>query len=118
MTRALVDTNLLIYSVDKREGEKHEAGVKVLDELSGTKSLVVSTQNLASSHAYCSEKTSPPMESNELIGNLYDFIRFADVISYSEETVIQGSGHGEGCDVHFSMHCWPRRCRKTAFSRY
>lgn len=101
MTRALVDTNILIYSVDTREGEKHNAAVRVLDELTGTKTLVVSTQNLAEFSRVLLEKTSPPLKSNEVITSLYDFIRFADVVTYSEETVIRAVTMAKEYDVHF-----------------
>src|SRR5436309_905026 len=59
MARSLVDTNVLIYSRDRREPSKHARAVELIDDLAAAGDLVVSAQGLNEFSAVALRRGTP-----------------------------------------------------------
>jgi len=101
MTKTLVDTNILIYAVERNEQSKHEAAIAVIDELSEHKDMVIGSQNLAEFSKVLLEKTNPPQKSSDIVTHIFDFISFGSVISYSEDTVVRAISISKEYGIHY-----------------
>lgn len=100
MTNALVDTNVLIYSVDALD-VKHEIAVSLVQELATKRQLVISSQNLAELSRVLLDKVNPRQKHEDVIKYLFKFRTIGTIISYEAETVISAVDISNKYNVHF-----------------
>jgi predicted nucleic acid-binding protein len=100
MTKVLVDTNILIYSVQKGE-KKHHKAVKAMEKLADREKLAVSTQNLAEFSRVLREKAQPEVDHETVKEYLFGFMKFSTVLEYSGSTVIEAISLSKTYGIHF-----------------
>jgi len=75
---SLLDTNILIYSYDASEKEKHEIAKKILNKCwKREMSYALSTQNLSEFFINVTKKIKYPLTPNEIKENIKDIISFS-----------------------------------------
>ena len=98
----LVDTNILIYSIDKDEGRKHKIAADFLEKATVEKKFFLSVQNLAEFHYNVTKKIPKPVPkeySQELIREL--FANF-HLLRYDENTILNAIN----LEVLYKIHFW------------
>ncbi len=101
MTKILVDTNILIYSVLESDEKKHRIANDIVKDLVRSEEFVLSSQNLAEFCRVLLEKNKPRVESFELRNLVLGFLRFSSFISYSEMTVLEALSSCDEYKVNF-----------------
>ncbi len=101
MTRVLVDTNILVYSLHKREGEKHDACALLLSKLIDSNELVLSVQNLVELSRVLTEKTFPLLDKDLVRQYIYEFSKSATMIDYDSHTVMDALSTSKEYCIHF-----------------
>ena len=101
MTKVLVDSNILIYSVDIREGQKYLQASKEILKLVERDELVVSTQNLAELSSVLLEKTDPPQNPDNVMNYIFRLHKLGSIIGYDHETVIRAISISKQSGIHF-----------------
>ncbi len=100
MTKVLVDTNMLIYSVQKRE-QRHKKAVETIEKLVNEKRMVISAQNLAEFSRVVREKAEPAVDHETVKEYLFGFMKFSTVLEYSGTTVIGAVSLSKTYGIHF-----------------
>lgn len=101
-TFALVDSNILIYSVDANEKEKQPQALAFLQLNAQNNILMVSTQNLAEFFYNVTEKFEKPLSSQKAQETLGHFSNSFTVTPYS----IAGIGKAGELQERFHIHFW------------
>ena len=100
MTNSLVDTNILIYSIDSRD-DKHETSVLAIQKLVEAGDLVISSQNLAELSRVLLEKVDPPQKHEDVMKYLFKFKTLGRVIHYKSDTVVDAVNVSKQYKIHF-----------------
>lgn len=87
MNNALVDTNILVYIVDTKEGEKHAKALGWYETQRENKTLYVSLQNLREFAAICVKKTN--LEKGKIMQWIEDYSSIFWVLNDSQEDVMK-----------------------------
>ena len=101
MTKTLVDTNILVYSVQADEGGKHDAASKAISELMDRGEMAVSVQNLVEFSRILLEKASPNVDHETVKQYVFGFMKFSAVISYSSQSVSSAISLSRQHKIHF-----------------
>lgn len=101
MTRALVDTNVLVYSTQSNEVEKKAAADREIAQLASAKEMAISIQNLAEFSRVLLEKVQPPDSKEKIIGYVEGFSNYSEVLPYSPVTVKKAVDICSKHKIHF-----------------
>ncbi len=101
MTNTLVDSNILIYSVQKTAGEKHEVASELIQGLMNSRRMALSTQNLAEFCRVALEKVSPVMTVEQVMTSLSGFSKLSAIIIYTDATVLRAVSISTKYQIHF-----------------
>lgn len=101
MTKILVDSNLLIYSIDTREEHKHRQASEEILKLIERGELAVSIQNLAELSCVLLEKTDPPQNPDNVMNYIFRLHKLGSIIGYDHETVIRAISISKEYGIHF-----------------
>jgi predicted nucleic acid-binding protein len=89
-SRALVDTNVVVYSYDLDEPRKHDVARVLLEKLSNEARLVLSTQVL---NEFCSVMMKPrrrtPLTPQQLVGVLNGLAAAGDIVAIGTRTTLR-----------------------------
>ena len=75
MIIALLDTNVLVYSVDQRFEDKRRRALDVIERLSGLESATLSVQVLAEFFNVSTRKLVPPLSAEQAIDKVEVFMQ-------------------------------------------
>jgi len=75
MIIALLDTNVLVYSVDQRFEDKRRRALDVIERLSGLESAALSVQVLAEFFNVSTRKLVPPLSAEQAIDKVEVFMQ-------------------------------------------
>ena len=89
MTKHLVDSNILIYSVHKNEKKKHEISSALIIEMVDANKLVLSIQNLAEFSRVMAEKVIPQHNKRIIWEYVYGFSKSSTIIYYNAQTIME-----------------------------
>ena len=101
MTRALVDSNIIVYSLTSDDERKKTDSLNLLLELARNHELVFSSQNIAETARVLLEKTSECISPEDMLCELRDHCKKADVVSYSNKTVFEAILISSKYKLHF-----------------
>jgi predicted nucleic acid-binding protein len=101
MTKTLIDTNVLVYAIDKSEPEKHQVCSEMVKKLISDESAVFSIQNIVEFSRIATEKMRPKMDEFKVRGRLMDLIEVCPVISYNSETILNALLNTREYKIHF-----------------
>lgn len=101
MAKVLVDSNILVYSVQREAREKHEISSTIIAELTASQNMCISIQNLAEFSRIVLEKTSPPLNPESAAGYVVDFSRFSSTLQYTGKTILSAISISSRYHVHF-----------------
>ncbi len=85
-----IDTNILVYSLNKRNLSKHMVAEEFLNKCWKRKTkYALSTQNLAEFFVVMTKKASPPIPDEDVEGIIQDILEFSNwkVVSYNPKTL-------------------------------
>lgn len=101
MTKVLVDTNLLVYSVNPPDGEKCRKSVAAIVELIKRQEFCVGAQNLAEFSRVVGEKVKPAQSTDDIRNWVRQFRKSGEVLPYTGGSVLSALAisHAEG--IHF-----------------
>jgi predicted nucleic acid-binding protein len=89
-TKALVDTNILIYAADKKAGDKNVWAKELVDDLVRRDRLVVSVQVLNEFYHASTRPNKPPsLSHDEARKIIQDLVDFAKVLSLGGATTLR-----------------------------
>ncbi len=101
MTNILVDTNILVYSLQSGAGEKNQVACGAIQELISSRVMSVSTQNLAELCRVLLEKSSPSQPAESISKAVVGFSKVASVLHYTDKTVVLAISISSQYQVHF-----------------
>lgn len=78
MTRTFVDTNVLVYAVDRADAAKQARALEIL-EADGAERLVISTQVLCELYVVVTRKLAQPLDEEEAAGRVGDLAKLPTV---------------------------------------
>lgn len=89
--RVLVDTNILVYSVDRRDARKQKAAAATLDELATAGLGVLSTQTLAEYYSALTSKSvlAEQLSSADAAHQVADYARSWAVVDVTPPIVLE-----------------------------
>ncbi len=92
LPRVYLDTNILVYAIDQRLDERNQKARELLEELSKTHEIVVSTQVLQEFYVVCTKKLKiAPIEVENVINNfMASLFKKDNVISSDVDLILQG----------------------------
>ncbi len=88
MTRALVDTNILVYAASEGESDKKRLAEEAIAGLAGANEMALSVQNLAEFSRVLLEKSAVKASRTEVADAVGKFSRYSDMLPYSGATVV------------------------------
>ena len=100
----LIDTNILVYAVDKSEKEKHKICVKLLERcwLGGEK-YAVSVQNLSEFYVTVTQKIQEPLEkevAKRIIKCIIEFDKW-NILEFNANTVLFAVEINKEYNIHY-----------------
>ena len=101
MTKALIDSNILVYATDNRDKHKHEVSTELLEKAINKGDGVVSTQNLVEFARVITEKIERPVDiekTREIIMELSDSM---EIITYDQKTIAEALHFAARYKLHF-----------------
>ncbi|MBS3069732.1 PIN domain-containing protein [Candidatus Micrarchaeota archaeon] len=101
MTKSLVDTNVLIYSVDEREKKKHEVAVALIASLMEEGEFALGAQNLAEFSRVLAEKASPKVPAEDIKKLIAGFMAFAQIFPYNANTMMRALSFSKEYKIAF-----------------
>lgn len=101
MTKILVDSNILIYSLQKKEGKKHDLSAEFINELIDSSNLTLSIQNLIEFSRVMSEKVFPSVDNDLIRQYVAEFSASASIIYYNNHTVMDALLISKQYEIHF-----------------
>ncbi|MBS9779291.1 MAG: PIN domain-containing protein [Moraxellaceae bacterium] len=92
LPRVYLDTNILVYAIDQRHDERNQKARKLLEELTQTHEIIVSTQVLQEFYVVCTKKLKiAPTEVENLINNFMTYLfKKNNVVSSDVDLILQG----------------------------
>lgn len=92
VTRTFVDTNVLVYAVDRADAAKQARALEIL-EADGAERLVISTQVLCELYVVVTRKLAQPLDEEEAAGRVGDLAKLPTVATDTKlvETAIARS---------------------------
>ncbi|MGV8177042.1 MAG: PIN domain-containing protein [Candidatus Bilamarchaeaceae archaeon] len=100
MTKALVDTNIIVYALHKHE-KKHTVCASIMNQLIDQDALIVSIQNLVELSRVLSEKSFPSIDKNTISRHVSDIAETATVVYYGPQTIKNALSVSGQYGVHF-----------------
>ena len=100
-TRFLVDTNILVYSLDNREPTKKEISGEFLENRLSKPGFFISAQNLGEMYYVLTEKIPNPISRTHAKQTVQTYARPTQVIFYSLLTLESAMGLAELHHLHF-----------------
>ncbi len=100
-TRALLDSNVLIYSVDITENEKHVQAKEFIKANLNGDYFFVSAQNLAEFFYNVTERFESPVSFEKARAALEIFSTSFTTFSYSPENIVTAGEFQERFHIHF-----------------
>ena len=97
----LIDSNILIYSLDRSEGDKYDGAKRFMSQRLLAGDGVVSIQNLAEFYSNVTEKITRPISPSEARDTLEEIKDSLRVVSYFPETIARASLLHERYRIHF-----------------
>ncbi len=100
----LIDTNILVYSLDRKNQLKHRIAEELLNKCWKRKTkYVISTQNLAEFFVVMTKKASPPIPDEDVEGIINDILSFSNwkVLSYNPKTLSRAMSLHKKTKKHF-----------------
>jgi predicted nucleic acid-binding protein len=97
----LIDSNILIYSLDTGEGNKHTVAKQFMRQRILNESGVVSIQNLAEFYSNVTEKITIPIPAHDARDAMQELNDSLHVIAYSPKTIARASFIQSAHRVHF-----------------
>ncbi|TLM76303.1 MAG: PIN domain-containing protein [Actinobacteria bacterium] len=88
-SRFLIDTNVLVYSIDPAEPVKRERAISVLDGLATPDAACVSTQSLGEFFRVSTVRVANPLSEDEAAGYLREWQEAWPVLGTSALTLIE-----------------------------
>jgi len=101
MAKVLVDTNLLVYSVNPAEGKKCKKAVAAIVELIKQQEFCVSAQNLAEFCRVMGEKAKPAQSQDNIKQWVRAFRRCGEVFHYTGSSVHSALAISKTDNIHF-----------------
>ena len=101
MTKTLVDTNILIYSLHKNEGKKHEISSELIGQLIDRNEITLSIQNLVEFSRVMSDKSVPSIDKEIIRQNILEFSVGAYIIYYNVNTIGNALTIAKNHGIHF-----------------
>jgi len=101
MAKVLVDSNILVYSIQRDAGKKHEISSTIIAELTASQRMCVSIQNLAEFSRIVLEKISPPLNPETASGHVADFSKFSSTLRYNGKTILLAISISRQYRLHF-----------------
>lgn len=101
MAKVLVDTNLLVYSVNPAERKKHAKAVAAVVELIKRQDFCVSAQNLAEFCRVVGEKSQPAQSPDDIRQWVRSFRRCGEVLHYTGGSVHSAWAISKADGIHF-----------------
>lgn len=96
MTRAFLDTNILVYLFDEDEPDKQDRATALFEDLAEDDALVVSTQVLQEFYAVCTRTLARPLEPGDAAVALEAFTKLP-VVTLTPELILSAAElHQEG----------------------
>jgi len=83
-----VDTNVIVYSMDRSAGDKHARALQVIEELWNSREGAISTQVLQEAIIYLSRRVGHRMSARETREALSGFFEW-EVFVNTEETILK-----------------------------
>ena len=101
MTNVLVDTNMLVYSVQAEAAGRHIIAKEALWALIDAKRISISTQNLAEFCRVMLEKSPKKQAAEDVEKSVSGFSKFASVLQYNGATVLRAVSLSSQYGIHF-----------------
>ena len=106
-TRYVVDTNLLVYALDRREPEKRERAREVLRRLGGAGTAALPAQVLSEFGGSCSRKLEPRPEAEALWREVERLMLAFPVLALTGPMVLEAlRGLGEHMLSYYEARIW------------
>ncbi len=91
MIVALLDTNVLVYSIDQRFEDKRRRALDVIEQLAGLESAALSVQVLAEFFNVSTRKLSPPLSTEEAIDKMEVFMQLFPAFALTPLIVMEAA---------------------------
>lgn len=101
MTKVLVDSNVLVYSVHSQDPVKQDYAIKYIDDLIKQDNMIISIQNLVELSRLLLEKVVPKFNADSVSRIILILLKNVDIVSYSPQTIIRASFLSELYGLHF-----------------
>ena len=101
MTKSLVDSNILIYSVQATAGKRHEIASKFISSKIDSDSFIISAQNLAEFSRILLEKSEISIDSDVVYKYAEGLAAFATVLEYTCNDVLSAIEISKEYKIHF-----------------
>jgi predicted nucleic acid-binding protein len=101
MTKALIDSNIIVYSILIKETEKRKKALNLLESLLNSDYLVLTAQNMAESARVLTEKVTPALDKSAVAAELKSIFDSCPVFSYNSNTVINALDISNKFKIHF-----------------
>jgi predicted nucleic acid-binding protein len=101
MTKKLIDSNILIYSYDSTDEEKHNISKKAISEILLKDQGILSVQNLAEFSRAITEKAKKPITKSQAREIILEFEDAIDVVSYNAHTIADALLLSSKYNLHF-----------------
>ena len=95
-----VDTNVIVYSMDRSAGDKHARALQVIEELWNSREGAISTQVLQEAIIYLSRRVGHRMSARETREALSGFFEW-EVFVNTEETILKALEMEERYQISF-----------------
>ncbi len=100
MTKTLIDTNILFYAFTNQDPIKKDNAIKIIEEKTKKKELVLSIQNITELNRTCKEKTQH-MTDEQIIQNAYYLTLASEIIYYQTKTTIEAVKISTQYKIHY-----------------
>lgn len=98
--KTFVDTNVLVYTHDRKAGSRHDAARTRVEQLWGTRSGVVSTQVLQELYAVVTRKTATPITVSAARQLVKDYLAWECVVN-DADAIVAAFDHESGIASRF-----------------
>jgi len=99
--KALMDTNIIVYSNDTTEADKHLITKKFLKTIVTSHDIFISVQNLGEFSRIITEKISRPLSYNKAKEMITNYSNAFKTITYSEKTILRALTLKSESNLHF-----------------
>ncbi len=101
MTDFLIDSNILVYSIDGAAGSKHKIAKDLMRRYMEQSGATISIQNIVEFARVISEKSKTQLTTQEQMNLVHDFNYSFKVLTYGPETVSSALKISSLHNIHF-----------------